>query len=492
MTRAKKSLTALADRIPNTVMLWKDGHIADSKHIDQVTIGEEIAVRKGEVVPLDGTLLSGAALLDESSLTGEPYLNEKVKNDTIRSGTINSGDLIVIKVTKTEKESGYRKIIDMVKQAQSEKSPFIRLADKYSTLFTLVTFVICAVTYSFTRDFGRVLAVLVIATPCPLILATPIALMGGMNTAAKRRIILKRLLSIEVLSRVSAMVFDKTGTLTLGKPSLTNILIQDTAYTQNEVLSIAVAIERNSLHPLAKAVIEAGKKKQAITRFAQNIKEVIGSGIYGEIDGKNYALSKMENHHGMAMQLKEDGKPIAVLEFEDEIKGHSQKILRNLKQSAVELYIFTGDKQKAAEDIVKKLGESVIVKAELSPEDKKNGIAELKKQQKTVGMIGDGINDAPALALADVGMVFSNEEHTAASEAADIVFLGGDLESVTEVLTIGKRTIKIAMQSIVFGIGLSIFGMIFASFGHIPPVAGAFLQEFIDIIVILNALRASR
>ncbi len=492
VAQAKKSLTNLADRIPNEVSVWKNGQIIGKEKIFKIKVGEEILIRKGEAIGLDGILISKDGLTDESSLTGEPYTIEKFKGDYIRSGTINIGNPMVIKITKEAKDSTYTKIIDMVKKAQEEKAPLVRLADRYSTIFTIVTLLIAGFAYLYSKDLISVLSVLVIATPCPLILATPIALLGGVNASAKKRIIVKKLASLEVLSRINTIIFDKTGTITIGKPKVTFFENLSSGYNDKEILGIAEAIERNSLHPLAKAVVDFAKEKEAIMLSSQEIEEKVGLGISGVVKGKKYTLAKLKEKQGMAIELTEDSKRLALFQFEDEIKKETKTIIKTLQNLGFGLFIFTGDKKEEAEKVASQLGGNVRIKAECSPMEKQKGIAELKKQAKIIAMVGDGINDAPALALADVGMVFSNEEQTAASDAADIVFLGGDFSLVYQSLNIAKKTIRIALQSIVWGIGISIVGMVFASFGFIPPIAGAILQEAIDVTVIINALRASR
>lgn len=493
VSQAKKSLTSLVDRIPDEIILWQNNQTGGKEKISNIRVGQEIFIRKGEVIGLDGTLVSEAGLTDESSLTGEPYMIDKIKGDQIRSGTINVGDPIVIKVTNEQKDSTYNKILNMVKNAQGEKAPLVRLADRYSTIFTAVTLAISAFAYVYSGgDLQRVLAVLVIATPCPLILATPIALMGGVSAAAKKRIIVKKLASIEALSRAKSFIFDKTGTITIGTPKLAEIEIIDKKYSEKEILSIAEAIERNSLHPLAKTIVAFAKQKEAPSLSVTEIKEKIGSGISGKVKNQTYALEKEKNIQGMSIAMTKGNKKIAVFRFEDEIKEDSREIIKKLKAWGIEVSIFTGDKLEAAKRVAGLLGEDVSLRAECTPEEKQEGIMELKKQGKTTAMIGDGINDAPALALADVGIVFSNEEQTAASEAADVVFLGNDFSLVLDALNISKQTIRIALQSILWGIGISVGGMVFASVGLIPPIAGAFLQEAIDVAVIINALRSSR
>ncbi len=492
VAQAKKSLTQLIDRIPTDVVLWENRAPGKKEKLENISVGDSIFIRKGEVIALDGELISDVGETDESSLTGEPYFIEKTKGDVIRSGTINIGQSMVIRVTKTEKDSTYKKIIDMVKQAENEKSPMVRLADKYSTVFTIITLSLGAIAYVISGySLDRVLAVLVIATPCPLIIATPIALLGGVNASAKKKIIIKKLAALEILSRIETLVFDKTGTITLGKPRVTRIELSGDL-SMKKALSIAESIERNSLHPLAKAIVQKAREEKVQVLHATNVKEIIGNGITGKVQNTSYMLSKLEEENGMAIRLMEGKKQMAVFHFEDEIKESSRKIIKQLKGMGLELHIFTGDKKDAAAKVVSQLGESVIINAEMTPQEKQEGINKLKKQGRIIGMVGDGINDAPALALAHVGMAFSNHEQTAASEAADIVFLGGDFSQVYDAWQIAKRTLIIAKQSILWGIGLSIAGMILATFGYISPLVGAGLQEAIDVAVIINALRASR
>lgn len=490
---AKKTLTSLAERIPHDALLEVDGQ-TQMTSVNQIKKGQTIVVRKGEVIPLDGILDSPNGVLDESSLTGEAYPVDKITGDIIRSGTINLSSPIRIKVTNDKESSSYTKIVNLVQKAQKEKAPFVRLADKYSVWFTVVTFIIAGFTYFRIGTLESILAVLVVATPCPLILATPIALIGGMNKSAKKRAIIKRLSSIEVLSRVNTIVFDKTGTITLGKPKVTTFEIKDSKLSESELLSIAGSIERNSLHPLAKAVVAYSEEKKAKILRVEEVHEIIGKGIEAKIDGKDYSLTKVSdsNSPDMIIGLFEGGNHLASFTLEDQIKPETKKIVQSLKDKGFGMFIFTGDKYSVAKKLVEKLGIDIEFSAEMKPEDKQRGIEELKKQHKTTAMVGDGINDAPALALSEVGMVFSNEEQTAASEAADIVFLGGSFSSVIDTMQDAKNTIRIAKQSIFWGIGLSIGAMVLASFGYIPPIAGAIIQEGIDVAVIINALRTSR
>lgn len=487
---AKKSLTELSERIPHDVMVEK-GTAGEEKAVKDVSIGEVIIIRKGEVVPLDGEIISEESLFDEQSLTGEAFPVEKLHGDFVRSGVINVGTIARIKVLKEQKDSSYAKIIEIVERAQSAKAPLVRLADKYSVYFTVVTFIIASFSFMLHGTLESVLAVLVVATPCPLILATPIALLGGMNAQARKRIIVKKLSSLEALSRIDTVVFDKTGTITLGKPKVSEFKLIDEGFGREQALAISVAIERNSLHPLASAVVEYGKSVEKL--FIANVQEKIGQGIQGEIEGKTYVLKKAEvNTETMEIGLFQNQTLIASFLFEDEVKTETKGIIEKLKNMDMKLFMFTGDKLQTAQKLVEKLQMDIEIRAELKPEDKQVGIEKLKRGGAIVAMVGDGINDAPALALSDVGIVFANEEKTAASEASDVVLLGGNFSSVLYSILSAKRTILIAKQSIIAGIGMSVVCMILASFGLIPPLMGAIIQEGIDVAVILNALRASR
>jgi heavy metal translocating P-type ATPase len=502
VARARQALTALVDRIPADVLLWEeltegDGEPGRRVPVAEVTVGARVYIRKGEVIPLDGALRSESGLADESSLTGEPYELEKLAGDPIRSGTVNIGEPIVVEVTRPAGDSTYARILHMVQQAQDEKAPLVRLADRYSAVFTGVSLAIAAFAYAYAvsvhgRDgLHAVLAVLVVATPCPLILATPIALLGGVNAAARKKIIVKRLASLEVLSRITTIVFDKTGTITLGRPYVGEF-VNLSERPDVELLGIVEAIERSSLHPLAKSLVEYARAHGARSTHAVDVHEVIGRGIGGRVDGVHYVISRFQDGAGMASELTSDGRRLAIFAFEDQIKDDSRITIDAFRHLGLKLFIFTGDRRQAAIKIAERLGPGVTVRAECSPADKQAGIEALQRDRQVTAMVGDGINDAPALALADVGMVFSNEEQTAASEAADIVILGGDFALVGEAVTIARRTLGIAIQSILWGIGLSVVGMGFAAVGFIPPIFGAILQEAIDLGVIVNALRASR
>jgi len=339
----------------------------------------------------------------------------------------------------------------------------------------------------------RVLSVLAIATPCPLIIAAPVALLAGVNNCAKNGIIVKKLENLETVSQTTTLIFDKTGTITIGKARLVDFELRDKRYLPEQVIGIAAAIERNSLHPLAKSILDYAKKKKIPIIAAQDIHEEVGKGIVGVVNGKKYRISRFPEKNGtfLSVGIFDNKKILGVFRFQDEIKPETAAVIDFLKKLNIKIFVFTGDRKEIAEAILKDLG-NIYIRAEMKPQDKKKGIEELKKHGEIVAMVGDNINDAPALATADVGMVFVASEQTAASEAADIVLLGADFSLVKKTIVLAKQTVKIALQSIVFGIGASILGMVFASFGFIPPIFGAGLQEAIDVLVIANALRAAR
>lgn len=491
IAQAKQSLTWLIDRIPNTVTVIHEGEYTPTPR-ESVMIGSDILIKKGEVIPLDGVLVSPNASIDESSVTGEPYPQDHTQGNVITSGTVNIGETIIITVTRVDADSTYNQIIQLVASAQQDKSPFIRLADRYSIIFTIIALSIAAIAYWIHRDIHYVLAVLVIATPCPLILATPIALMWGMSSAARKLIIVKNLTAIEALSRVDALVFDKTGTITLGKPEFVDIEIYDDTLDHDMVLAIAGSIENNSVHPLAKAIVRYMQDQKISPIITTNITEVVWHSITGEYQWHSYRLGKVYNDVGMSIGMRQDDVLVAKFILEDRIKSDSVDVIRSLLHDKLLVSVYTGDNTQAANQIVSQIDPMIKVVADCTPQDKQAGITQLHEQWRVVAMVWDGINDAPALALADVGMVFSNNEQTATTEAADVVFLNGNFRNVVDVLHISSQAVLIAKQAIWFGIWLSTVGMIVASLWYIQPIVWAGLQELIDVVAIVYALKASR
>jgi len=490
--KASDSLRELENRIPNDVLVETSTGTRETIPTDEVELGSLVVVRKGEVIPLDGVLESIRSDFDESSLTGEALPVSKSKGELVKSGTINLGELVLIRTTVIEKDSTFKKIVKLVNEAQSKKAPFIQLADKISGWFTVLTLLIAGFGYFYLGGIGGFLSVLVIATPCPLLLAVPIALLGGVSSAAKHRIVFRKLSALEVMSRVNAVIFDKTGTLTLGAPVLKKIQLISKSIDEGKLLSIASALERNSFHPYAKAILNFVDSKNIKPVQMESIEEQAGVGLSGVFDGHSYKIERGSSKNYSSATMLCDGKPLCEFIFEDEVKESSFAVLNKLLKSKIKLAIFTGDTKQRTTEMLKNISNEVEITSDCSPTDKLDGVKNFRSKGFTTAMIGDGINDAPALAISDVGIVFSHQEQTAATEASDVVLLNGNLESVLKTFSISRRTMFIAKQSMYIGVGLSVLGMIFASLGYVPPLYGAVIQEVIDVAVIINALRAAR
>lgn len=491
--RAQRSLQQLTDRIPQQVTLYERKAIGRSIPLLSAKKGMYVVVRKGEVAALDGDLVSEEGIFDESSLTGESTPVEKEKNGKVWSGTVNVGQMVVMQVSQEFSKSLYAEIITDVTNAQNGKTPFIRLADKYSLFFTAVSVVIAVFAYIISRDVVTVFAVFVVATPCPLILATPIALFGGVHRATVAHVVIKELQAIEKLSRVSTIVLDKTGTLTLGEPHLEHIEVYG-GVKSAQVLSLAASIEQYSLHPLARAFVKEATTRKVALHKVTHIEEKVGKGISGVIKDERYTLRKIESGSGLLIGLFAGKKLVADFMFVETPKRDATSGLKKLLAHGTSLHILSGDKQKNVASLVNRTFPKLSIAAvgDASPKDKLAYITRLQKQGSVVAMVGDGINDAPSLARADVGIVFSKSEHSAATDAGSVILLRSDIATIASLLSIAKRTMYIAKESIFVGIGVSIVLMVFAALGYIPPFVGALLQEGLDLLVIMNALRAAK
>ena len=472
--RAEKALKRLIDTIPKTCLVEREGTLTETP-IQDVAEHTTILVKRNEMVPLDGVILSPEeGVFNLANLTGEVGSVELKKGTFVKSGALNSGETLRLRVVGNFSSSAYQRIVGLVEYAKAHPAGTVQLSEKANIYFTLLTIVIAATAYLLSNDIAILLAVLVIATPCPLIIAAPVAFISGMSRAAREGIILRKPAALEDIARADAIFFDKTGTLTLGEPVLAGDDIPD------DILAIAAGLELHSLHPLARTIVGEAKKRKLPFTIAEDVHEEIGKGISGMIAGKRYAFS--------GISLCEDGTEIARFHFDDVLKEGASALISRLKREGVHTAIITGDRRSNAEKL---FGDAdVEICAEQSPEDKYRRIEAEQEKGRTILMVGDGLNDAPALAKANVGIVFSGTENGASIEAADIAILGGGLEKLDTVFTLSHRTVRIARQSIYGGIGLSLVGMVCAAFGYIPPVTGAFLQEAIDVAVILNALRA--
>ena len=490
--RAESALRKLVERIPKSCVVRMPDGSTTEKPIQEVREGEVIVIRPNELVPLDGTLQSPQALLNEANLTGEPLPMTLVKGTFIKSGNVNVGETIELAVEGGFATSTYMRIVHLVDEAKKHQAPVVRLAERVNFPFTAIALLLAGGAYLLTGEIARALAVLVIATPCPLIIAAPVAFIGGLSRAARKNIIVKRPATLEELSRVGVVFFDKTGTLTLGEPRLSAIERHDTSRSETEVLSIAAAIEFHSIHPLARATLTARAARNTPILEAKNVVETIGKGIAGDVSGSRFTITKspLAATGGILLSLLENDTEIARLRFEDEIKDNVATLFQSLHKEGVAMEILTGDRQENAERLFGHFG--IPIRASQTPETKFAAIDEMKKRNITVAMVGDGLNDAPALAEAQVGIVFSGTENSAAIEAADAVILGRDVMLIVELFDTARRAMRVAAQSIWGGVALSVVGMTFAALGFIPPVWGALIQEVIDVAVILNSLRAAR
>ncbi len=489
--RAEKTLRSLFEKFPKEVLM-QTTEGSSTKPIQEVVEGEIFLVRTNEMVPLDASLLSETALLNESNLTGEMEPVEYRSGKYIKSGCVNIGAMISLEARSTFEHSSYRNILTLVEEGKRKQSPLVRLAERSNWIFTLITLALALGALFLFHDWERFLAVLVIATPCPLLIAAPVSFLGGLSRAARNGIIIKSPSVLEALAKTKTLFFDKTGTLTLGEPELKCIEVLDALYTEKQVLEIAASLEWSSLHPIAKTLVKMNTERGGALFPIAHFSEKIGEGISGMINGKRYRIGKSverNSESGIVSELMYENISIAKFYFDDTIKENVGKLFEYFLVREYSLGILTGDKRANAHRLFGQFG--IPVYADCSPDKKSALVTYEQKSGKLVGMVGDGMNDAPALALADVGIVFSGTENSASIEAADVAILGHDAWKIRDAVHIGRRSYQVARQSIVIGIGLSFIGMLFAFFGYIPPVYGAILQEVIDVVVIVNALRST-
>ena len=497
--------------------------------------------------PVDGVVTAGSANVSEADLTGEPLPVRKEPGALVLSGSVNLDGVLDVRAARRSAESQYAQIVRLVEAAQKQKAPIHRLADRYAVWFTAVTLALAGLAWAISGDTVYALAVLVVATPCPLILATPIAIMSGIDRAARTGIILKSGAAMEQLGEVDTAVFDKTGTLTLGMPELVAIVRaggarQGTESTTVEAvvdagepvetdetvelwLQLAASVEQYSSHVLARAVVEAARERRQALLPVADVHEIAGKGVSGVVSrpgGEEFAsgrtditvaignrtfmryleislppalLSERERRVGsgqISSFLALNNRIAALLVFADVPRQQVADLGPALRASGIgEVVLLTGDGATAAESVGKLAGMDRVV-AHCLPDEKVRVIAELQAQGRRVLMVGDGVNDAPALALATVGLAIGAQGLTASTGIADAVLLSPDILQVVGVVRLGRQVMRVARQGIWVGIGLSLVAMVAAALGHIPPVAGAILQEGIDVLVILNALRAGR
>ncbi len=503
--RASRALEELQSSAPRVAHRESDTGLVDVPVAD-VQVDDILLVRSGELVPADGVVVSGRAHVDTSRITGEPVPVTATEGVRLLSGCVLIDGAVRMRVSKVAAESQYERIVELVRAALAHKAPIQRVADKYAVWFTPLTLLLAGGAYLLSGDADRILAVLVVATPCPLILATPVAIIGGINSAAKQGFLFRSGAAIEQLAAVRAMIFDKTGTLTVGQPTVAEFVNMNSV-PDAELLHAVAAIEHGSSHVLAREIVRYAKMHGVQPVLADRIEEIPGRGLAGRVGGREIAIGSedfiaevtkadrttipLAGRDELRSYVAVDGRLAGYFSFADEIRPDLPLMFAGLQDAGVEhMAILSGDDVDTVRAVADELN-ITDVHADLLPEDKVDHVARIRKEHGTTAMIGDGVNDAPALAAADVGIAVASRGGGIAAETADVVLLGQNLSRIVDGFSIARRTLRVARQSIIVGLSLSLLAMVIASFGYITPIAGALYQEALDIAVILNALRAA-
>ena len=504
---ARREMTALLSRVPRTAIRQSDGQLEEVA-IETIVPGDRLLIRRGDIVPVDGTVAGGLAVLDQSALTGEAIPVQQRAGEPVMSGSTNAGEAFNLLTTRRAAESTYAGIVRLVEAAQRSKAPMSRLADRFGIVFLVVTIGIAGGAWFLTGDPIRAVAVLVVATPCPLILAVPVALVSGLSRAAKLGILIKGGKAIETMARVRSLVLDKTGTLTDGRARVISIQTAPD-FAEDEVLRVGASLDQASKHIIAQTIVLEAHTRNLRLSVPANVVESPGEGIEGVVDkrraivgGIHFVSSKLSSSSMLSVPRPKapgavvvavaiDGKLAGELVLTDELRSGTQALLQNLRDLGIErIVLATGDRREVADAIAAGLPIDAV-RSELTP-DQKVLVVLAERKNGPVMMVGDGVNDAPALAAADIGLAMGARGAAASAEAADVVLLVDQLDRIVPAIRIAQRSRLIALQSVVAGIGLSTIGMIAAAFGYLTPVQGAILQELIDVAVILNALRVLR
>lgn len=498
--RARSELQALMSRAPRVAHRRSGGATVDVG-VDDVAVGDSLLVKPGEAVPVDATVVGAGALFDESSISGESLPVWHADGDAVLSGAVSTDEPVTVRATATARDSQYQTIIELVRAAADSKAPFVRLADRVAVPFTIVAFALGLLAWLISGEPTRLAEVLVVATPCPLLIATPVAFIAGMSRAAARGVIVKGGGALEQLSRVRTAAFDKTGTITQGAPRVSRV--EAIGSDEATVLRLAAAAEASSAHVLARAVVAEAGERQLVLPAAEQVTETVAQGLSAQIEGQTVLVGKLSFvapgveaewsplvAGETAVHVSRNNALIGRVALTDAVRPESAATITALRaQGTQRILMLTGDAVETARRIADYVGISEV-RAGLLPADKVAAVRGLSP--RPVMMVGDGINDAPVLAVADVGVAMGARGATAASESADVVVLVDDLGRVVEAVSIAQRTVRIAYQSIGIGIGLSLGLMIVASFGLLPAIVGAALQELVDVITIANSLRAGR
>jgi heavy metal translocating P-type ATPase len=498
--RAESGMTDLLSRVPRSALRINEGEFVEVP-IDAIVPGDRLLIRRGDVVPVDGTVDGRPAVVDRSALTGEPLPVRLGQSEVVQSGASNAGDSFDLIASKTAKDSTYAHVLRLVELAKQSKAPMFRVADRMGIWFLGLTLLVAAAAVAASGDSVRLLAVLVVATPCPLILAVPVALVAGISKAARKGILIKGAAVLEALSKIEIIVFDKTGTLTIGQPTVAGVLGTD---NPEALLRLAASAELASAHPLGRAIVSEAQSRHLSLSKPEQAAEVAGEGVEAMVDGQHVLvggptfvrLKGVEAHKSVADASASafvciDGQVQGTIRFEDPLREDAACAIEDLRELGVKrIWLASGDRLGVAKGIADRLGMDAV-EADLSAADKVEIVGRAKALGRVM-MVGDGVNDAPALAAADVGFAVARGNLAAAAEAADVVLLQSGLNGVVTALEVARRSRSIALQSVAVGIGLSAVAMAFAGAGLLPPVQGALIQEAIDIAVVLNALRALR
>jgi heavy metal translocating P-type ATPase len=502
---ARREMTALLARVPRTAIRHRAGGLEEVA-LDLIIPGDRLLIRQGDVVPADGVVASGLAVLDQSALTGEPIPVQQHAGDEVMSGSTNVGEAFDLTVSHRADESTYAGIVRLVDGAQRSKAPMSRLADRFAIVFLAITVLIAAVAWFFTGDPVRAVAVLVIATPCPLILAVPVAIVSGLSRAARHGILIKGGKAIEALARVNSLVLDKTGTLTDGRAKVVAVNVSADA-DPREVLRLAASLDQASKHIIAQTIVAEAQNRGLKLGIPSDVVETPGEGVRGLVEGRSVAIggikfvmSKLpqgrENSYNpertagaVIVAIAIDGRLAGEIRLADELRSGTHTLLQRLRMLGVQrIVLATGDRSEVADAITAGLGIDAV-RSGLTP-DQKVLVVLSERKNGPVMMVGDGVNDAPALAAADVGVAMGARGTTASAEAADVVILVDHLDRIVPAMEIARRSRFIALEGVFAGMGLSLIGMVAAALGFLTPVEGALIQEAIDVVVILNALRA--
>lgn len=506
--RAERELTLLVARAPRSARR-RVGDSVTVVPVDEVARGDRLMVASGEVVPVDGRLLAAGAF-DESSLTGEPDPVARPVGDEVRSGVLNAGGPVEMLATTPASESTYNQIVRLVQQAQATSAPFVRMADRFAALFVPFTLVVAGTAWAVSGDPVRAVAVLVVATPCPLLLAAPIAIMSGLSQAARRGAVVKGGAALERLAEGRVLLFDKTGTLTAGHPVVTDVIAPAAGTDARVAVQLAASLEQVSPHVLASAVVEYARQQEMPLELPTDVEERHGYGLVGEVAGHRVRVGRLNwvspaeapawlrraarrasLEGALSVFVAVDDVPAGALLLSDPLRPDAHRMLRRLRAAGLtRVALVTGDRADAAETVGRLVGVDAV-HAETDPREKVEVVQREAEHGKTV-MVGDGINDAPALAAASVGVALAAHGSTASSETADVVLTVDRVDRLADVVTIARRSRSIALQSVVIGMGLSGVAMLVAAVGLLPPTLGALSQEVIDVLAILVALTALR